>query len=372
MPIGFWWFYDPFTMSVLFAAYILGFLAIQLLAVKLAPKFASAVSARMSLYTAMALTAILIVLGGIVAIYGIYSVAASYGFQMPVEFLVVFVLVANFVSYLAAPWMINLAYGARRDPQLQAIVDEAARMAGMSRSPRAVVVRGPPNAFAYGNFISGRYVAVSESLMSMVSREELLAVVGHELGHHRHRDIVIVMLLGLVPSILYYMGLMLVRASIWGSMGRDREGRSGGLVLAALGALSIVLSLVMQVAVLAFSRLREYYADAHGARLAGARPMQRALAKIHLYYSSNEVAAHQVGTSKLRAIFIYALVESVASPFYSGWRSWRWSAASIDEVVERLKRADVNPAQEVFSSHPPIPKRLRFLDRVEENLGGRP
>ena len=362
MPwLGFMWFYDPLTMLALTVAYIVGFLALQVLAIRVAPRVAGRLAGRLSLYTAMALTAALILVGGGLAAYGLWYAAASAGYPLPLGWLVGFVVAANLLSYLAAPWMINLAYRARPSPELQEVVDEAAARAGL-RPPRAVLVEGPPNAFAYGNFLSGRYVAVSRSLYEMLPRDELLAVVGHELGHHRHRDVVIIMLLGLVPSLLYYLGVSLIQLGFYA--GGDREERGSGLYLAALGVLGVVLSFVMQVAVLAFSRLREYYADAHGAYVAGARPMQRALARLHLYYAGAPRARSELHRSSLKALFIYALAESVASPFYSPFRGPRWGG-DIDSVVEQLKHAEVDPAQEILSDHPPIPKRLRFLDTVE-------
>ena len=356
-PMGFWLFYDPLTLFAFTVAYIVGFLVLQVLASKLAPSLAARIGGRVGLHTAMLLTALLIVVGGGLATYGIWAAAASAGYRLPLGLLLGWLLAASLVSYLAAPWIINLSYRARPSPELQRIVDDVAARAGM-KPPRAVLVEGPPNAFAYGNFLSGRYVAVSRSLYEMLPRDELEAVIGHELGHHRHRDVVIIMLLGLVPSILYYLGVSLIRVGLAG--GGDREERGGGLYLAALGVLGVALSFVMQVAVLAFSRLREYYADAHGAMVAGARPLQRALARLHLYYTGAPAARERLESSSLKALFIYALTEAVASPFYSPG-SWR-VGGDIDAVVERLKHAEVDPAQEILSDHPPIPKRLRFLD----------
>jgi heat shock protein HtpX len=363
LPFLGWWFMDPLTFAALSLAYVLGFVLLQLMAYRVAPRVTSRLSRRLSLYTAMLVTAAVILGGGLLALYGVWYAAAAAGYVLPLGLLAVYVLVGNLVVYLVSPWMIKIAYGAREDPELQAVVDEAARRAGM-KPPRALLVRGPPNAFAFGNFLAGRYVAVTESLYRMLPRDELLAVVGHELGHHRHRDTVIILLLGLVPSLLYYMGVALLQSAFWGGRwSRDRE-ENNSLYLAALGFAAVLLSFILQVAVLAFSRLREYYADAHGAYVAGRKPMQRALARIHLYYSGNPAAAEPLKKSSLKALFIYALAETVASPFYS--HGWGWSGASdIDAVVERLKRAEPDPLQELLSDHPPIPKRLRFLDTVE-------
>ncbi len=362
--LGFWLFYDPFFMIALFTAYVVGFIFLQFVAMKIAPRVAAKVSGRFSLYTSMLLTAFLVLGGGIIAVYAIYNAALQAGVLIPLEFMIGFVIIANIFSYIMAPWLINAAYSAKPDPELQRLVDEAAVSLGV-KPPRAVSVEGPPNAFAYGNILSGRYVAVTDSLRNMLSREELLAVIGHELGHHKHRDMVILLLLGIVPSVLYYMGIMLIHTGLWGG-GRRSERGGGAIYLAALGVLSIMLSLVMQIIVLAFSRLREYYADTVGARTAGSRPMQRALAKIHLYYHSQPHVAEKLGESKVKTLFIYAFTEAVANPFYPTTRGWRTASfRNIDRIVEELKMEKVDPSQEVMSSHPPIPKRLRFLDSLE-------
>jgi heat shock protein HtpX len=354
--------WDPLTFAALTAIYIIGFIMLQYIATKVAPRVASKISSRLSLYTAMTLTAAAIVAGGLLAIYIIYSIAASYGVAFSVVWVLGIAVTLSLLSYILSPYMINVAYRARESPELQRVVDEVASRAGM-KPPKAVLVEGPPNAFAYGNFLTGRYVAVSRSLYEMLPREELEAVIGHELGHHKHKDTIIIMLLGLIPSILYYMGFWLLRVGLWSGAyrGRDEEGNSG-LVLAAIGAISVLLSFIMQVAVLAFSRLREYYADAHGAFVAGARNLQRALARLHLYYETR--GKEIIEKSSLKALFIYALTEAIASPFYSPTgKEWMY-VGDIDAVVERLKRQPVNPAEEFFSDHPPIPKRLRFLDRA--------
>lgn len=114
-------FYDPLTMIVLMIAYIVGWAAILVLAAKVAPRVASSVAGRFSLYTAMALTAAVIVVGGILAIYGLYTAATSFGYRIPIESMIVLLLILNLVQYLLAPWIINLSYGAKPSPELQRI-----------------------------------------------------------------------------------------------------------------------------------------------------------------------------------------------------------------------------------------------------------
>jgi len=320
-----------------------------MIAAIVAPKVASVMSGRLTLYGAMALTGVLVVLTTALIIYLFVLVLTPNIITLSfLAGLIAFVVLMNLLTYIASPYIINASYGARPDPRLQQIVDEVAARLGAPFKLKAVVVDGPPNAFAYGNFLTGRYVAVTSGMLSLVDRRELEAVIGHEIGHHLHRDNAIMLLFGVLPSIVYYLGV----TSVYLGLGSGR--RSGSPVFLALGIVAILASFVIQLLVLAFSRLREYYADTAGAKAAGKEAMQFALAKIHKFYFMAPEARRAVSESKFRALFIYALVNAVANPFVTITRA----------EVEQIKRARYSALEEVFSTHPPIPKRLRFLDQL--------
>ncbi|MEZ0319594.1 MAG: zinc metalloprotease HtpX [Pyrobaculum sp.] len=340
-------FLDP----VAFGLYILGYLFMFVVAATVAPAVARSVSGKFTLYGAMALTGVLIVLTTALVIYAIATAAGLAYFNNLGFFLglIFFVVLMNLLTYLASPYMINATYGARPDPRLQQTVDEVAARLGAPFKIKAVVVDGPPNAFAYGNFLSGRYVAVTSGMLSLVDHRELEAVIGHEIGHHLHRDNAVMLLFGVLPSVVYYLGV----SAVYLGLGGDNN-RGGSPALVAVGVAAVLVSFIIQLLVLAFSRLREYYADTEGARAAGKEVMQFALAKIHKYYYAVPEAKEAVDTSKFRALFIYALVNAVANPFVTVTRS----------DVEQIKRSSYSPIQEIFATHPPIPKRLQFLDQL--------
>lgn len=317
---------------------ILGYLVMFALASIVAPKVAGRVAGRFSLYTSMALLLILILAMSAGIIYLILKFA-----EMTVDFfaLIVFLLAINILIYLVSPYIINMSYGAKRSEELQRLVNEASAILGV-KAPKAMVVHSPPNAFAYGNFLTGKFVAVSDALINMLSREELMAVIGHEIGHHKHKDNLFMLLLGLLPSIIFYLGYMLIRSS-----SSDRRGSQ----LAIVGIAAVIISFVIQILVLAFSRLREYFADTEGVFVAGKDAMQRSLAKIHYFYYRYPSVKAEVAESRFRTLFIYALVNAVAEPI-----------TRMD--VERLKKEKVSPIQEFLSTHPPIPKRLAFIDNL--------
>lgn len=363
------WFADIFAMMLV---YVVGFIAITLIAGVIAPKVARKFSGRFSLSASMFIIGLLTIgisLVGFAII--IYALSGFLGYYITAGFVasaLLFILVLNSITYALSPFIINMAYGARPDPELQRLVDEVARSLGMSKPPKAVVVEGPANAFAYGNFLSGRYIAVSRELLSIMREDELRAVIGHEAGHHVHKDNALMLFMGMLPSALYFLGVTLMRVGFLTSARAlsNRRSGGGGAALVLVGLVAVVLSFLVQVLVLAFSRLREYYADMAGALATSPISMQRALARLHIYYERYGRAKEAVSNSKLRALFIYAIVEAFANPFYR--YPPRPSAdvreADVDEVIETLKKKEVSGLEEILSTHPPIPKRLRNLEQA--------
>ncbi len=351
--------FDPIAMLLA----VLGYVVMFFLAATIAPKVAGRLSGALSLYASMVLTLVLIIFIFSATLFGIiYAIqlwrgvplnlndpSILWGLIVPIF---AFVVIANLLTYLVSPFMINIFYGATQDPRLQEIVNRVAQRLGF-KPPKAVRVRGPPNAFAYGNIVAGRYVAVTEGMLDLVDEKELEAVIGHEIGHHKHRDNAIMLFLGVLPSVIYYLGVSLVHLSLWGGSVGRRNG-SGSAILAIVGVAAVMVSFLLQILILTFSRLREYYADLEGARAAGRSAMQAALAKIHIFYRRNEDIHQSVRDSKMRALFIYALTDAVAQPFYRVTRA----------DIERIMRSKYSPIEEILATHPPIPKRLRFLENL--------
>uniref|UniRef100_A0A7C4B9R4 Protease HtpX homolog n=1 Tax=Thermofilum pendens TaxID=2269 RepID=A0A7C4B9R4_THEPE len=244
-----------------------------------------------------------------------------------------FAAVPALFSWLLSPIIINFSYGCKPDSYLQDMVSRIASRSGM-KPPKAVIARmKEPNAFAYSSPLFGRYVAVTEGMLNLASREELEAVIGHELGHHKHRDNTVMLVFGLVPAFVYFLGRYLMLAGTFSrsSYYGERRGGNAGWLLLLAGIALIIVSVVMQLLVLALSRLREYYADLHGAKVTSPNAMISALQKLDAFYKRYRGALAEVSASKLKMLYIYAL----ASPVFS--------------------------LEELFATHPSIEKRVAFL-----------
>jgi heat shock protein HtpX len=162
--------------------------------------------------------------------------------------------------------------------QLVNVVEEMAIASGVPR-PKIWIVPDPdPNAFATGRDAATASVAVTEGLLNLLSRDELQAVVAHELAHIRNLDVRLMTLLaGMVGAIALLsdgMGRMLGRggrgARLGGSSGGRRSGKGGnplGIVILVLWLLTLVIApVVSRLLAMSVSRKREYLADASGAQ----------------------------------------------------------------------------------------------------------
>ena len=278
--------------------------------------------------------------------------------------LAIFVAGFNLVQWLIAPYIVDAMYrvkevSRRERPELYDIVERVSQRSGIS-VPRVMISNIPiPNAFAYGSPIAGTRIAVTDGLLRTLEPEEVEAVVGHELGHVKHSDVQVMMFVSILPALLYYIGYSL---SYSASYGNNRKNNSGA---ALLGSVSICLYFVLTLLSLQLSRLREYYADRHSARVVddGARKLSEALAKIVTYTGQmgrrNNVRAY----SNFKALFIADpdTAEKDAAEVVTV------RGGSDQELVQRVlsrKVSTFDSFAEIFSTHPNIIKRLRALQAL--------
>ncbi|MDI6691667.1 MAG: M48 family metalloprotease, partial [Candidatus Bathyarchaeota archaeon] len=106
----------------------------------------------------------------------------------------VLVVAFNIIQWLISPYIIDALYRVKdipesENPKLHEVVENLSRKSGIKK-PRLMLAQIPiPNAFAYGSPIAGNRVAVTTGLLKTLDFEEVEAVIGHELGHLKHRDV---------------------------------------------------------------------------------------------------------------------------------------------------------------------------------------
>jgi len=137
--------------------------------------------------------------------------------------LVSFVLIFNVAQWFLAPYLIGAMYETKEiseseNPGLHSIVTRLSQRMNM-KMPRMMLANIPiANAFAYGSPLSGNRLAVTSGLLNELQEEGVEAVLGHELGHLKNRDVQTMMFSSVLPAVFYYIGY-----STMMSAGRRRE-----------------------------------------------------------------------------------------------------------------------------------------------------
>ena len=178
----------------------------------------------------------------------------------------------NFFSYWFSDKLVLKMYGAQEvtdqeDPELFGIVRELTVKAGLPMPRVYIIPEETPNAFATGRNPEHAAVAVTQGIRRLLNRRELAGVLGHELSHVKHRDILISSIAATLAGAISYLAYMAQWAAIFGGGGRDRE--EGGSNIFGLLFMMIVAPMAAMLIQMAVSRSREYMADEGGAKVTG-------------------------------------------------------------------------------------------------------
>jgi heat shock protein HtpX len=190
-------------------------------------------------------------------------------------------------------------------PQLYGIVAELTSKASLPMPKVYIMENETPNAFATGRNPEHAAVAVTTGIMRILSKEELMGVIGHELSHIQHRDILISTIAATMAGAISMLATMARWGAMFGGMrSDDEEGRGGGNILVVL-FVSIFASIAAMLIQMAISRSREYYADEGGAHLSHPLSLAKALGKLEMAskripMQANPSTAHMFIVNPLR------------------------------------------------------------------------
>jgi heat shock protein HtpX len=262
--------------------------------------------------------AVLAVLSIIVGVLGLDRFLTAEGLDL--TSLLVFSAVIGFggaiISLLISKWMAKMSTGARvidgsegtTEYWLVSTVQKLAEKAGIGM-PEVAIFEGAPNAFATGAFKNSALVAVSTGLLQSMSRDEVEAVLGHEVAHVTNGDMVTLTLIqGVVNTFVIFLS-RIIGFIVDKAIFRTERGVGPGFFIASLVS-QIVLGILASMIVAWFSRQREFRADAGSARLIGdKRPMINALARLGAVPSGElpqAFEAHGIKQSQSRFLGLFA------------------------------------------------------------------
>ena len=193
----------------------------------------------------------------------------------------------NFFSYWFSDRMVLSMYNAQEvdrqsAPELYGLVEKLAGRAELPMPRVYIINEDAPNAFATGRNPSNAAVAVTTGLMRALDYNEISGVLGHELAHVKHRDILISTIAATMATVISYAASIAQWAAIFGSGRSSDDDNNGGII--GLIATAIIAPIAAALIQMAISRSREYSADEGGAEICGnPNYLASALEKIEYY-----------------------------------------------------------------------------------------
>lgn len=193
----------------------------------------------------------------------------------------------NFFSYWFSDKIVLKMYRAKevspqQAPEVYEMVESLAGNAGLPMPKLCVIPKDAPNAFATGRNPEHAVVAVTQGLLNIMDRDEVMGVLAHELAHVKNRDILIGSIAATMAGAIMVLASMARWTAIFGGgSASDDEGGGGTIGLIAMSLLAPFAAMIIQMAI---SRSREYLADTTGAGFAGdPEGLARALEKLGKY-----------------------------------------------------------------------------------------
>lgn len=218
-------------------------------------------------------------------------------------------------------------------PRLYNIVEEMQIASGLDKMPDIYIIDDPAlNAFATGRDPKRASVAITSGLLEKLNRDELQGVIGHEIAHIKNRDVLLMVMCGIILGSIVMLSWFASRALLYGGAPRSRTSSSsrggGGIILIVAIVLMVIAPLAAQLIYFAISRKREYLADASSALYTRypeglASALEKMAASTHEFRSANKATAPMF----------------TVNPF----------------------RKEGRAASDLTSTHPPISERIRIL-----------
>ncbi len=265
-----------------------------------------------------------------------------YALNVPFGFLLLVAAGMAFLQFFFSDKLVLWSTGTRivaedEYPELHRMIERLATTAGLPKPKVGVMPSPVPNAFATGRSPRNAVVAVTDSIMRILTPEELEAVLAHEMAHVKNRDMLTLTMASFISMLAFLIMRNWFFMGLFGGGGGNRDNNAGALILVYI--VSILVWVVSTLLTRALSRYREFAADRGSAALTGnPRALISALQKIsgRMDYVPAEKKREVEGAN---AFFII--------PALSG-----------------------NTLMELFSTHPPLEKRVAALEELEARRRG--
>ena len=311
-------------------------------------------------------------------IFAMFLSAIMLILNFPLIYAVIGTVLFILLEYLIGPAIVASSTRLRylkggENPWLESTVKELADKSGIPMPKLAVVPENTPNAFVFGRTAKGATLAVHEGLLTKLNQEEIKGVIGHELGHIKHKDYIVMTVLSAIPLLAY-----LIARGTWevarlsGSSSKKKEEGSIKAAFIAAAIVSYIVYIVSLLCVMRLSRLREHYADAYSAYLTGSpRSLQSALAKITYGLSLSSkppsgARAFYIGDPAMAKEEIQIVMEKKED--YDLDKDGVLDERELELAMEKEAKSAWARINTWFATHPPTFRRILLLREIEGEM----
>lgn len=281
------------------------------------------------------------------------------------------------IEYLIGPAVVKSSTRMRylekgENPWLETTVKELVDKTGIYMPKLAVVPDNTPNAFVFGRTAKDATLAVHEGLLKNLNKEEVKGVIGHELGHIKHKDYIVMTVLSALPLLAYLIARGTWEAGKWAPASRKKEEGSIKETFLAIAIISYLVYIISLLCMMGLSRMREHYADAYSAYVTGSpRSLQSALAKITYGLSLSPeppsgVRAFYIGDPAMAKMEISAIMYKKVE--YDLDRDGVLDERELELAMEKEAKSTWAKINTWFSTHPPTFKRILLMREIEQEM----
>ncbi len=291
----------------------------------------------------------------------IAMIAYIFGIVSPIIYALIAFLVI-IIQYAISPKIVEITMGVKyidvhEMPWLHEIVEKLAMKAGIKKPRIGISNISIPNAFAFGRSVKDGRVCVTKGLLNILNREEIEAVLGHEISHIKHRDMILLTIFSAIPLMSYYI----FWTSLW-----SRDRRNNGVIVAMVAFLTYILT---NIILLYINRIREYYAD-YGSAMLTEKPHNLASALYRITLATSRLPAAKIKEAEGMKAFFATDPSKARRDIVELSKADLNMDGHLDEYEVKKFASVARPTvtekiMEIFSSHPNVVDRIRKLAEIK-------
>ena len=310
-------------------------------------------------------------------IFAIFLSAIMLVLNFPLLYALIGTVIFILLQYLIGPAVVVSSTRLRylkpgENPWLESTVKELTDKTRTPMPKLAIVPDKTPNAFIFGRTANNATLAVHEGLLANLSKDEVKGVIGHELGHIRHKDYVVMTVLSALPLLAYLIARGTWEAARFAGSSRKKEEGSIRAAFLAIGIISYIVYIISLLCVMRLSRLREHYADAYSAYVTGSpRNLQSALAKITYGLSLSPkppsgARAFYIGDPAMAKQEVQIIMEKKQE--YDLDKDGVLDERELELAMEKEAKSAWVRINTWFATHPPTFRRILLLREIEGEM----